>query len=120
MTNTYNTALYEEIINSVATTYNWKNYYVPIKLKVIPQPNNVLQAYVGKYKEKDGNYLAIELKNDGPWLAINKTTAWKMHFTDATHFFVLENSAKFSMVLDGAGKVNAIGVNDKPVATRVN
>jgi CubicO group peptidase (beta-lactamase class C family) len=119
MTNTYNTALVEEIINSVATTYQWKNYYVPLTRKEAPQPPNVLAAYVGKYKVQD-EYLAIELKKDGPWLAVDKTTAWKMYFTDATHFFVLEDAANFSMLRDSAGKVKAIGVNDKPVATRVN
>ena len=29
MTNTYNEALFKEIINSVATVYNWKDYYTP-------------------------------------------------------------------------------------------
>ena len=29
MTNTNNEDLYKEIINSVATVYNWKNYYIP-------------------------------------------------------------------------------------------
>ncbi|SFQ58201.1 serine hydrolase domain-containing protein [Hymenobacter arizonensis] len=119
MTNTQNSALLGEIINSVATTYNWKNYYAPVNLKQVLQPNTVLAPYVGKYKVQNQEW-AIELKNDGPWLAVNPTTAWKMYFTDPTHFFVLEQSAKFSMMLDGAGKVNAIAVNDKPVATRVN
>ena len=119
MTNTQNGALLGEIINSVATTYNWKNYYVPVNLKHVLQPNTVLTPYVGKYKVRNQEW-AIELKNDGPWLAVDKTTALKMYFTDPTHFFVLEESAKFSMMLDIAGKVSAIAVNDKPFATKVN
>ena len=119
MTNTSNGALLGEIINSVATTYQWKNYYVPITQKEAPQPPNVLATYVGKYKIQD-EYVAIELKKDGPWLAVDKTTTWKMYFTDATHFFVLEDTGNFSMLRDSSGKVNAIGVNNKPIATRVN
>jgi len=119
MTNSDNGALLGEIINSVATTYQWKNYYVPITRKEAPQPTNVLAAYVGKYKIQD-DYFAIELKKDGPWLAVDKTTAWKMYFTDATHFFVLENAGNFSMLRDSSGKVNAVGVDNKPIATRVN
>ncbi|MGI4862522.1 MAG: serine hydrolase domain-containing protein [Janthinobacterium lividum] len=119
LTNTENSALFEEIINSVATTYKWKNYYVPVKLKQVSQPTNVLQAYVGKYKMED-DYWAIELKKDGLWLAVNKTTAWRMYFTDATHFFVLEAPGNLSMLLDTAGKVKAIGVDNKPIATITN
>ena len=119
MTNSANTALLEEIVNSVATTYHWKNYYVPLTRKEAPQPPNVLAAYVGKYKIQD-DYFVIELKKDGPWLAVDKTTAWKMYFTDATHFFVLENAGNFSMLRDSSGKVNAVGVDNKPIATRVN
>lgn len=92
---------------------------MPIKLQEVPQPNNVLQAYVGKYKEEN-KYLPVEQKQDGSWLILDKTAAWKMYFTDAKHFFVLENSAKFSTLLDGAGKAYAIGVNNQPIATRVN
>lgn len=118
LTNTENSALLEEIINSVATTYQWKNYYVPVKLKQVPQPTTVLQAYVGKYKV-DEEYWAMELKKDGLWLALNKTTAWRMYFTDATHFFVLEDAATYSVLLDSAGKVKAIGLDKEPFATKV-
>jgi CubicO group peptidase (beta-lactamase class C family) len=118
LTNTENSALYEEIINSVATTYQWKNYYMPLKLKHVAQPTSVLQAYVGKYKVDD-EYWAIELKKDGLWLALNKTSAWRMYFTDATHFFVLEDAANLSLLLDKAGKVQSIGIDTKPIATRV-
>jgi CubicO group peptidase (beta-lactamase class C family) len=118
MTNSDNTALLEEIVNSVATTYRWKNYYVPVTRKEVSQPTNVLAAYVGTYKLQD-DYVAIALKKDGLWLAIDKTTAWRMYFSDATHFFVLEDAGNFSILRDSTGKVTAIGIDDNPIAARV-
>jgi len=118
MTNSENTALLEEIVNSVATTYRWKNYYVPITRTEVPQPTNVLAAYVGTYKLQD-EYVAIALKKDGLWLAIDKTTAWRMYFSDANHFFVLEDAGNFSMLRDSTGKVTAIGIDNNPIASRV-
>ena len=118
MTNSDNTALLEEIINSVATTYRWKNYYVPITRTEVPQPTNVLAAYVGTYKLQD-EYVAIALKKDGLWLTIDKTTAWRMYFSDATHFFVLEDAGNFGMLRDSTGEATAIGIDNNPIASRV-
>ena len=119
MTNTYNTALYNEIINSVTTTYNWKNYYVPITAKSALQPIQVLKPYVGKYKSPYQKF-GIELKQSDLWLTVDDGDKMKIYFTDATHFFVLERVANFSIVPDNAGKVNAIVINNAVTATRAN
>ncbi len=119
MTNTYNTALYNEIINSIATIYDWKNFYVPITAKAALQPVTVLKTYVGKYKSPYQKF-GIELAQNDLWLTIDDGSKLKMYFTDATHFFVLERAANFSIVPDNAGKANAIAINNAVTATRVN
>ncbi len=50
MTNTYNTALYDEIINSVAITYGWNNYYNPTIKNIVQIDDNTLEAYIGQYQ----------------------------------------------------------------------
>ena len=50
MTNTYNTSLFDEIINSVASVYNWKDFYTPIIKKIVAINDNILDSCVGQYK----------------------------------------------------------------------
>ena len=69
MTNTYNTALYDEIINSVANVYGWKDFYKPVIKTVITVSDTILASYVGQYQMaptfnltviKSGNQLEVE------------------------------------------------------------
>jgi hypothetical protein len=69
MTNTYNTALYDEIINSVATIYKWKDFYTPVIKTVVPVSDAILTSYTGQYQlapefmltiRKSGNQLEVE------------------------------------------------------------
>ena len=50
MSNTYNTAILNEIINSVAATYNWKNFSRFSIKKIVPVSGELLNSYVGQYE----------------------------------------------------------------------
>jgi CubicO group peptidase (beta-lactamase class C family) len=117
MTNTYNTALFEEIINSVAKTYQWKNYYTPEIKKVTALPENLLQFYTGKYKI-DNDTLTVLRRNDGVYLDVGNATQWKMYFTDNIHFFVFEQKIDFNFVSDATNIVTGFMVN-KQLATKI-
>jgi len=112
MTNCYNTAILDEIINSVAITYAWKDFYVPVSKKEVIVPDSLLQSYTGKYQfEKDT--LSIVKKSDGIYLSIDENTFWKIHFTDNTHFFVFEVTLDFNFIHDSSNKVTGFTLNDK-------
>ena len=117
MTNTYNTALFDEIINSVATVYNWKNYYTPVMKSEITLLGSLLQTYLGKYKIGNDT-LSIENKSDGIYLNVGDNTLWKIHFTDNTHFFVYEQKIDFNFVMDPTKKVTGFTI-DKETATKI-
>ncbi|HVU97426.1 MAG TPA: serine hydrolase domain-containing protein [Puia sp.] len=61
MTNTDDFRIINEIENSVASVYRWKDYYKPfmtLKKRIIA--NNVLESYVGQYRitvEESGQYI---------------------------------------------------------------
>jgi len=112
MTNTYNTALFNEIINSVATTYNWKNFYSPVIKKEIIVPDSLLQTYIGKYKIENDT-LSIVQKTDGIYLEVGNNTQWKIYFTDNTHFFVFEQNLDMNFVSDTTKKVIGITINNQ-------
>jgi hypothetical protein len=117
MTNTYNTALFNEIINSVATTYHWKNFYTPVIKKEISLPVSLLQTYVGKYKWRTDT-LPVILKNDGLYIDVGDGGEWKIHFTDNTHWFVLENKADLNFIIDASKTVTGFSI-DKETATKL-
>jgi hypothetical protein len=117
MTNTYNTALFNEIINSVATIYNWKNFYSPVIKREIVVPDSIVQAYIGKYKMRNDT-LSVIKKTDGIYLDVGDNTQWKIHFSDNTHFFVSEQNIDFNFVSDPMKRIAGIIIN-KETATKI-
>ncbi len=115
MTNTYNTALFNEIINSVARVYGWKNYYNPVIKKETIIPYKIMQAYLGKYKIGNDT-IAVIKKKDGLYLEVGDNTAWKIHFSDNTHFFVFEQNIALNFVTDPMNKVSGITINKETAA----
>lgn len=111
MTNTYNTSLFNEIIYSVASTYNWKNYSPEVR-KTIMLPDTVMASYIGKYI-LENDTLAIVKKSDGIYIDdLTEKTSWKMYFTDNKNFFVLENRMKFTFQIDNIDKSVGVKINN--------
>jgi len=97
MTNSDNGSLiYEEILNSVATVYNWKDYYLPEVKKVVDVDSSVLNKYAGKYIL--GGQKAIFRNSDNGFMVnVLGDLYWKVYFTSDSDFFVREfrGSLKF-------------------------
>jgi CubicO group peptidase (beta-lactamase class C family) len=111
MTNTYNTALYNEIIYSVASTYKWKNYSPEVRKTTTP-PDTLIASYSGKYI-LESDTLAIIKKSDGIYIDdLTEKTSWKIYFTDNTNFFVLENRMKFGFQIDNISKSISLKINN--------
>ncbi len=117
MTNTYNTALFNEIINSVATIYNWKNFYSPVIKREIVVPDSLVQAYIGKYRIGN-NTLSVIKKSDGIYLDVGDNIQWKIHFSDNTHFFVSEQNIDLNFVSNSTKKIIGFTIN-KETATKI-
>jgi CubicO group peptidase (beta-lactamase class C family) len=107
MANTYNTAILSEIINSVATVYNWSGFYQPKIKKTISVDRSVLSTYVGNYKV---NNVTILFSMEGNQLIfIQDGQKKKIHFTSDTDFFMIEvPNGEFSFLKDGNNKVKAV------------
>ncbi|CAC9975317.1 hypothetical protein DBB36_02815 [Flavobacterium sp. WLB] len=108
MTNTYDTALFNEIIRSVALTYQWQNAYTPEIKKEFFIKNEDLQSYLGTYTIENNVYSVIK-KADGIYLNIIKNDylgkrMWKIHFIDDSSFFVAENNTNFKFIKDSKTK----------------
>jgi hypothetical protein len=55
MTNSDNGSILEEIVNSVAIVYKWKDYYQPVTRSNEEVPEKILNSYSGKYDPGGGS-----------------------------------------------------------------
>ncbi|RTY78011.1 class A beta-lactamase-related serine hydrolase [Flavobacterium sp. LS1P28] len=115
MTNTYNTALFDEIIRSVALTYEWKNAYTPEIKKEYYIKDEDLKSYLGKYTSGDKNFF-ITKKNNGVYFNFNDdrgNLTWKIHFINTNNFCMIENNSDFNFVRNISGKIIALKWNEE-------
>lgn len=115
MTNTYNTALFDEIIRSVALTYEWKNAYTPEIKKERYIKDEDLKSYLGKYTSGDKNFF-ITKNNNGVYFNFNDdrgNLTWKIHFINTNNFCMIENNSDFNFVRNISGKIIALKWNEE-------
>jgi CubicO group peptidase (beta-lactamase class C family) len=114
MTNSDNGAILEEIVNSVAAVYGWKDYYQPVIKNVVEVSESVLEKYVGKY-ETEG--MKISIKKSGKDLLVNPfgDQLWKVWFTSDSDFFLKQYRADFRFMTDSKGRVKGFTADGMPV-----
>lgn len=125
LVNSDNTNFKEEAINSIATVYGWKQFYPFATRKIISIPETTIDKYVGDYKfaNADTGPAIIKEKGNLYLVAPGSPMKWRMYFTSATEFFMLE--AKWGnqqFFLDGNGKVKGfyiVGDNYKSVVNKM-
>jgi CubicO group peptidase (beta-lactamase class C family) len=103
MTNSENGSIIEEIVNSVASVYQWKDFYQPVIKKVIPVAEKILDSYLGTY-DLNGDTITIT-KRDGDLFVNFRGMLWKIFFTSDTDFFVQEYKADLKFQIDSEGRV---------------
>ncbi len=97
-------AFIQEIINSVATVYNWKGFYQPIFKKAITLPDSILQKYVGVYTAEEDRFTIITKKEDGYSLFADGAYD-KMYFTNETDFFNVTFPTEKHFLKDASGNI---------------
>jgi CubicO group peptidase (beta-lactamase class C family) len=92
LTNSDNTNFNEEVINSIATVYNWEKFYPFATKKIITVEDSITNKYVGTYKFENSDTGPSIVKENGSLYLIGPGSPmkWKMHFTSTTEFFMLE------------------------------
>jgi CubicO group peptidase (beta-lactamase class C family) len=119
MTNSDNGSLiYEEILNSVATVYHWKDYYLPETKKVVDVDTSVLDKYVGKYNA--GNISVSFKKSDKSLLCnVRGDAFWNVYFTTDSDFFMREFRGSLRFRTDKNNKVTGI-ISNGLTAKKIN
>lgn len=107
MTNSANVQIIPEIVNSVAVTYDWKDFYKPVIKKIISISEPILNSYVGDYLFGETKISVIK-KNKR--LFIVEDQPYELYFTTENDFFISEFEGDYRFLKDANGKT--IGILD--------
>jgi CubicO group peptidase (beta-lactamase class C family) len=112
MTNSDNgSKIYEEIANSVATVYKWKDYYLPEIKKVVNVQGSILEKYAGKYN-LNGTTITIKKEDNGLLLNVYGDAFWNVYFTSDSDFFIREYRGFLRFKTDKDNKVTGFNFNE--------
>jgi CubicO group peptidase (beta-lactamase class C family) len=107
MVNSDNGSIIEEILNSVATVYNWQEFTGQITKRSIPVHIDTLASYVGVY-DLSGITLKITQKDFELFLAQDNSPPVKVYFTSSTEAFIREVNAELQFQKNAEGIVDTI------------
>jgi len=110
MVNSDNGSIIPEIINSIATVYNWKDFSNQVVKRIIPVHIDTLATYTGTY-ELQGITLKIIQKDNALYLVQDHSQPVRMHFTSKIDFFIKEINAESQFQKNEQGVVDAIRIN---------
>lgn len=110
-----------ELLNSVASVYNWKGFDQPKNINTITVPEIITQKYLGVYLYEGKLAEVTKENNELVYWADNQTC--RMYFTSQSDFINMEFPTEKSFITDGSGNVTGFarklnGV-EKPPATKV-
>lgn len=112
MTNSDNGVLLEEIANSVAIVYNWKDYYLPETKQVVDVEEAVVTRYLGKY-DAGGTTVSVNMGQNGLMVNVFGDIQWNLYFTSDKDFFIREYRGNLSFQTDENDKVIGINLNGR-------
>ncbi|GAB3959358.1 hypothetical protein GCM10028805_55330 [Spirosoma harenae] len=106
MVNSDNGRILEEVVNSVAQVYGWKDFYKPTIKPVVAVPEATLETYVGDYELAPNFVLTIAREQNRLISWATGQPKFPLFAETETLFFPKEFEAKIEFVKDESGKVN--------------
>ncbi|WP_158542201.1 serine hydrolase domain-containing protein [Pedobacter chinensis] len=76
-----------EVLNSVATAYGWKEFYNPIKKKLINVPEEIINKYVGEYFSENPA-IKISISKDKEYLTLTARQTEQLYPVEVDTFFL--------------------------------
>lgn len=118
MVNSDNGRILEEIVNSVATVYDWKDFFTPKVKKTVIVTSDMVNAYTGKYVLfKDTVNISFDKK---PMLIVNNEEFYPIYFSSEQDFFSPDLPFDLRFEKDADGKVKDIYFKNQGGEFRAN
>ena len=110
-----------ELLNSVASVYNWKGFDKPKNINTVTVPDTTIRKYPGVYLYEGKFAEVTKEKNEIIYWADGQTC--KMYFTSQSDFINMQFPTEKSFITDGLGNVTGyarkLNGNELPSATKV-
>jgi CubicO group peptidase (beta-lactamase class C family) len=107
--NSDNDGIINEIINSVAITYKWKNFFNPEVRKIVSLPEESMDNFTGDYFSENPAVKISISKQDGQ-LELQVKKKEKMYFISDKAFFLKSSPAQIAEFVILNGRVQAVVV----------
>lgn len=110
MINGENFSVISELLNSVATVYQWDGFFKPEFRKTVSVPRDTLIQYIGNFQLMNDT-LTLSMCGDNLCIRQNgqPSTGYQLYFSDNSHFSMQEEPSIFFAVLrNEAGIVEAL------------
>ncbi len=123
MVNSDNGAILHEVINSVATVYDWKGFYEPEVKTLSPLKAEQLKFYQGRYKYRGTQQLYVQITADKDGLVFEQLwNGQRVQFLpeSTTAFFSPDEGIEIKFIKGGDGKVLSLSVFDRDFFDKVD
>ncbi len=123
MVNSDNGGILQEVVNSVATVYDWKGFYEPEVKTVFPLQPAQLKAYEGRFKYRGAQQLYVTITANGDHLGfLQEWDGQKVDFLpgSTTAFFSPDAGIEIKFIKADDGSFNALSVFDRDFFDRVH
>jgi hypothetical protein len=110
MINSEDWSIIDEIVNSVAIIYGWKDFYLPEIKWPITIDDKLMQQYTGMYDMQGWKYEIVSQGN-GLGIKSGKSVPRTLYFTSDSDFFVKESRGMASFRFSPEGKVTGFFLN---------
>ncbi|GAB3171200.1 serine hydrolase [Telluribacter humicola] len=108
MVNSDNGQILEEIVNSIATVYGWKEFYKPVIRRVVQVPDEILDTYVGEYELTPDFKVNIRREGHGLKAKATNQPAFDLFAEAQDKFFLKAFDAQIEFVRDSIDKISSI------------
>jgi CubicO group peptidase (beta-lactamase class C family) len=105
-------AFVQEVLNAIATTYQWEGFYHPEEFSLAALPEAQLEKYVGTYESQDPP-IKISITKKGAHLQLQARRPERMYALDASTFFLGSSPSDRVVFLpapDTPGEITALEV----------
>jgi CubicO group peptidase (beta-lactamase class C family) len=110
MINSEDWTIIDEILNSVATVYNWKDFYLPEIKTPVEVSEDLVMKYLGKY-QMGLRMFEIVADSTGVGIKMGNNAPWTIYFISDTEFFVKETRGTVKFTFSPDGKVTGFTTN---------
>ena len=104
MVNSNNGNILNEVVNSVASVYGWKDFYKPAVKKPMAVSDSLFALYAGKYLF-NGDTMTLVRQGNTDYISFTPTEKYKIYFTAPDEFFSKEINVDLKFEKDKAGKI---------------